>query len=455
VSQIVVKLKRLGISDRLIRRNPLFYGSARRLLAEFDRLDASTQREWRRKRLRRVLGAAAATRYGAGRDAQVSLDAWPILDKGALRDDPEAFLTGSRRMSVAASTSGTSGVPLSLRRSPESVAYEQAVLDWLAASAGIDLRRCRAAVLRGDDIKPPADREPPFWRLANGGSRLIFSSNHLDSKTAPHFVDALREYAPEVILAYPTVLESLCSLVLQRGDLLRAPAVICGSEVLTRNTTEMAREALGARVIDYYGQAERVAFAHGDPERGYRFLPTYSINELRRVDSTDAEADHYEVIGTGLWNLAMPLVRYRTGDHILLRSGSDPQAVADGRETFLGIVGRSGDYLVAPSGARLMGIDHIPRGVPGIVRAQFIQEAVDAVTLLVVPKPDYDDRCGRLLLQHASLKLPPTMRIRLETTAQLARHSSGKIPLVIRKLDDGHAARANGLRHERASHGAG
>jgi hypothetical protein len=34
--------------------------------------------------------------------------------------------------------------------------------------------------LRGDDLKDPADREPPFWQL--GGRRLIFSSNHLTAR---------------------------------------------------------------------------------------------------------------------------------------------------------------------------------------------------------------------------------------------------------------------------------
>ena len=46
----------------------------------------------------------------------------------------------------------------------------------------------------------------------------------------------------------------------------------------------------------------------------------------------------------------MPLVRYRTGDLMRLRAGSDPIAVAYGVEPFLGVVGRTDDYLVAPDG---------------------------------------------------------------------------------------------------------
>jgi phenylacetate-CoA ligase len=381
-----------------------------------------------------VLAAAGRSRYGSRHDVPKYLGDWPILEKDSVREDPAAFMASPRWMTVSASTSGTSGMPLQLRRSVSCVVYEQLVLDRLLAAAGVSPFHCRAAVLRGDDVKAPADRAPPFWQLANGGRRLVFSSNHLDADSIGHFVDALRKYAPDVIFAYPTVLESLCSLMLQRGDRLQIPLTACGSEVLSKATMDLARAALGTRVVGYYGQAERVAWAQGDPENGYRFVATYSVNELRFVEAAD-DADLYEVIGTGLWNRAMPLVRYRTGDQIRLRKGSSVAAVAEGRESFLSVIGRSGDYIVSPSGARLLGIDHIPRNVPHIVRAQFIQESAQAVTLLVVPAPGFDEDSRKLLLKHASIKLPPSMSIRIETTTQLVRNRSGKAPLVVRNVD--------------------
>ena len=431
MATLVAKLKLLGFSDRLIRRNPLFYGGIRRLLEDFERLDTQAQRRWQHERLRRVLAAAGRSAYGRRLGSPQFLGDWPILEKDSIRASPEDFLTLPRWLTVGAATSGTTGTPLQLRRSVSSVAYEQAMLDRLLALGGVSAPHYRAAILRGDDVKHPADRAPPFWRLANGGRRLIFSSNHLDAQSVGHFAQALRRYAPDVIFAYPSVLESLCALLLERGERLRVPLTLCGSEVLSAATSELARTTLATRVIGYYGQAERVAWAQGDPEHGYRFLATYSVNELRFVESAQ-DADIYEIIGTALWNHAMPLVRYRTGDQIRVRRASSPVAVAEGRESFPAIIGRSGDYLVAPSGARLLGIDHIPRNVPHLVRAQFIQEAPHSVKLLVIPAPGFNEECRRLLLQQASLKLPPSMTIRIETTIQLVRNRAGKAPLVIR-----------------------
>lgn len=434
MAHLLAGLKRVGLADRLLRRHPIYYAKARRELEAFERLDAEGRRHWQHQRLRRLLEAAGRSEYGRQVGSPSYLGDWPILEKDAVRERPESFLTGAGWIAAPASTSGTTGTPLKLWRSLSSVAFEQAVLDDLVERTGVGPAACRGAVLRGDDIKSLADRKPPFWRLANGGRRLIFSSNHLDAETVDAFVEALRRYDPQAVFAYPTVLESLCTLMLQRGLTLSVPLTVCGSEVLTRETCELARRALATRVISYYGQAERVAFAAGDPESGYRFLPSYGSIELRFVEAR-GETDLYEVIGTGLWNHAMPLVRYATGDRIRLRPGTSVAAVAEGRESFAEILGRSGDYILAPSGARLLGIDHIPRGVPHVIRAQFIQESADSVTLLVMPAPGFDDTCRQRLLEHARLKLPPSMTLRIQTTDRLVRNRAGKAPLVVRQSD--------------------
>lgn len=428
---LIANLKHLGLSDRFIRRNALWYARPRRLLSEFEQLDVAERRRWRDERVRRILAAAGRTAYGRRVGAPPFLEDWPVLEKEALRESPEAFLARPAWLAVAATTSGTTGTPLCLRRSLSNVAYEQAVLDHLLARAGICPETCRAAVLRGDDVKDPGDREPPYWRLASAGRRLVFSSNHLDRGTVNAFVEALQRFAPDVLFAYPSVLESLCSLMLERGLTLRIKLSACGSEVLTKATAEMAHAALGTRVVGYYGQAERVAWAYGDPHHGFRFLPSYSVNELRFVESC-GELDTYEILGTGLWNTAMPLVRYATGDQIRVYKGTSPQAVADGRERFPEILGRSADYIVSPSGARLIAINHIPRSVPHVVRTQFVQESPSSVRLLVIAAPGFDEGCRKLLLQHARLKMPPSMSIRIETTSALVRNRTGKAPLVVR-----------------------
>lgn len=429
------KLRAQPLGDRLIRRNPLFFPRALRL---FDHLEAASldeRIEWTEHRLQAVLRAAVSTsRYGRSVGSDRLAD-WPVLEKQDVRDDQSAFIGRTRGLGSRASTSGTTGAPLQLVRSGRSVAVEQAAIDRLALMKGVDLATARIVVLRGDDVRTlRADRW--FWKDEIGGRRRTFASNQLTAETLDTFVGALVSFAPDCLLAYPTVLESLSVLLEQQGRELHIPLVMTSSEVLSRPARSLAEKVLNADVIDYYGQAERVSFAYSLIPGVYTFLPGYGVTELMPIESDEERL--FEIVATSLWNLAMPLIRYRTGDLVTLPAApsiSDLQEITYGIKPVSAIVGRSGDFLVSPAGAHLVGIDHIPRDVKNIVRLQFIQEARDVVRILILPTAGFDDQDRRQIETNAARKIPPTMTYSLEVVDSLERTSSGKTPLVIRRVD--------------------
>jgi phenylacetate-CoA ligase len=434
VDSVAVRLKRLRAGDALIRRSPAWYGSATRLFDRLERASLDERRAWTEERLGSVLTAARRSGYGRAIPRTASIDDWPILEKERVRAAPAAFVRGATRIVPHAATSGTTGVPLEVWRSFRSVTVEQAAIDRLLARVGVRFRASKVAVLRGDDIKDPSDRLPPFWISVAGGRRLVFSSNHLSEETVADFAAALDRFEPDVLYAYPTTLESLCRLLQHSGQQLTVPVTLCSSETVPESTWQLATEVLGTSLVDYYGLAERVSFAYAFQPLQYRFLPGYAYNELMPC-GRDGDADVYELVATGLWNLKMPLVRFRTGDLVRLRSGSDPIAVSYGVDSFLGVVGRSEDYLVAPDGARLMGIDHIPRGLGDVARMQVIQERRDAVRIVVVPVDAATGVDAEAIRANAAKKLPPTMSISIEVRPDLERGAAGKVPFVIRRAD--------------------
>jgi phenylacetate-CoA ligase len=434
LSHLAARVKRLRLGDTFVRRNPFVYPGALRL---FDHLEGSSLDErvaWTERRLSAVLAAARGAAYGRSLPVTERVGDWPVLEKEQIRDTPQALRRGRPWVSSPATTSGTTGLPMELWRSFRSLAVEQAAIDRLLIRQGINPRNYRAAILRGDDIKRPTDQSPPFWELVGGGRRLIFSSNHLNARTIDAFAGALDEFRPDVLHAYPTVLESFCLLLRSVvGRQIRIPLTICSSEVLSDQTWDLALAALDTVLLDYYGQAERVAFAYAFEPGAYLLLPGYSHNELVLYDREE-DADLYELIATGLWNLKMPLVRLRTGDLLRVPRGGDLERVRWGVEPFDGIVGRSGDYLIGPDGDRLVGIDHIPRGVSNVVRMQVIQERPDYVRLLVLPGAGFSTQDRAALIANAAKKLPSTMRVTVETTTELERTSGNKAPFVIRRI---------------------
>jgi phenylacetate-coenzyme A ligase PaaK-like adenylate-forming protein len=222
----------------------------------------------------------------------------------------------------------------------------------------------------------------------------------------------------------------LCLLLGARR--LVVPLTLTSSEVLPERSRRLAEDVLGTRVVDLYGQAERVAFASSSGD-GYTFLPGYSYLELVPAEGSDGET--FEIVGTSLWNLAMPLVRYRTGDLVTLHTPLTEDVLDEvryGLRPVSRIAGRSDDFLVGPDGARLVGIDHIPRGVGNVVRVQIVQEDRDVV-IRVLAKPGFGAGDALQLEANARRKLPPGIRWSIEVVDTLERSSNGKTPFVIRR----------------------
>lgn len=432
---LTTKLKALRLGDVAIRRNPLFYARARRELRALERADLAARREWTRARLARALAHARRTRYAMRIRAGSDLASWPLLDKTSVVRDPGAYLCGARLMAAKASTGGTSGEPLPLVRSLGSVAFEQACIDRMLEGLGARPRQARIAILRGDSIKDPADFAPPYWAYAAGGSRLMLSSFHLNAGTVHAYADVLERYAPDVLWAHPNTIDALCVQLERAGRSLALPCALTSSEVLRPQVWRFISGILGCRLVDYYGQAERVAFAYACAPGEYRFLPGYSHVELLPADDEGGEV-LYEIVGTSLWNSAMPLVRYRTGDLVRLPAAwgaAELEEVALGVRAFGGILGRDGDFLLSPEGTRLISPNHFLREVPHLSRVQVIQETACEVRIRVLATERFSAADQAELLRNVRKKVPPSMRVSIERVEALERTARGKTPFVIHR----------------------
>ena len=389
VTHIAARVKQRRVGDVLVRRNPIAYRRARRRFDGLDRASLDERRAWTERRLRVVLAAAGETVYGRRTGAPKSLEDWPVLEKEVVRTDPTAFVRGSLRVASTAATSGTTGVPLRLWRSLSS--WRTSKPRSTASSREL---ACRSLTTAPPSCAPTTSKTRETGSRRTGSSPAAGTSRPLvdppDGDTVTQFADAVEDFQPDVLQVYPSVLESFCRLLNEAGRLLRVPVTACSSETMTSSTWSAARQTLHTTVVDYYGLAERVAFAYAFDPGSYWFLPGYSSTSFIRSRVT-AIRDVYEVVATGLSNLKMPLVRFRTGDVIQLDEGSDPNEVTYGVVPFAEVVGRTGDFLVAPDGATLIGMNHLPRGVGNVVRMQLIQERADLVRLLVVPTEGFTE----------------------------------------------------------------
>lgn len=434
MSGLIKRLKRMRLGD-VLRRNPLFYDEAMRVLRRLQGADLAQRRDWTSERLSKVLRAARRSAYGRQVRGSATLETWPLLAQQQVRADPNAFYCGPRWLAVPAHTGGTSGAPLTLLRSANVIAFEQAFIDFVTHDATGLSADTRCAVLHTEAIKDPNDFHPPYWIFAAGGKRLVCSAGHLTADTIAAYAQALREFRPPVLFAYPTSLEALCLLLRKAGEKVHIPHVACSSEMLHPHVWTLARDTLGCTVLDWYGQAERVARASATEPGQYRFVPGYAHVELVQVDARE-DRKIYEIIGTSLWNQSMTLVRYRTGDLVHLPAQWGPaelEEVVFGVRSFDGVTGRDSDILLTPEGVKLTGLSHFYRDVPHIARVQIIQEQLDSVRLLVQQLPGYSQRDTDRLLHNVRLKVPASMAVAIQSVEDLERTALGKTPFVIHR----------------------
>jgi len=443
--------KKHTLGQSLIRRNPYYYEPARENILELEAVDLPRRRAWAERQVARTLALARGTEYGKSVRGGETLASWPLLEKEPLRHGLQSFTTGIDWLSATATTGGTSGVPLKVLRSLQAIVFEQASIDRLIELAGADVRTDRTAILRGDNPRDIEISPNPDCEYINGGRMLTMSANAVTLTSAEHVADTLEKFAPRLLCAYPTALETLCRYLHHSGRRLTIPAVVTSSEVFRPDAWWLTERMLNARVVDYYGQAERVAFAYALAPREYRFSPAYSYVEFIPYDGKAPRgASHrlYEVVGTTYWNSVLPLVRYRTGDLVCFPAswGKDELSeVALGIRPFTGVLGRQQEVLLCPESVRITGIGSMPREVRNVIRLQVVQENFDEARIFVLPTEDFCKQDADNLLLNALERVPGECKVTVETADRLERTPRGKTPLISHRPPVHDALRRHGI----------
>jgi phenylacetate-CoA ligase len=430
--KLVGLIKSFRKLNDLLRYNPILYPRIAATIRTIEQTNAYNRYSAIRPLLSNALKNAQHTPYGKEKDR--TLDHWPILQKAEVKANASHFQT-RQWLTVPAATSGSSGVPLQLKRSLKNIAAEQAFLDALLSGSAPPLRQARTAVLRGNTVKDPADQQPPFGVYQNE-SNLVLSLFHLNERSAGWFISELEKFRPEVLWVYPTGGDFLASQCLQRNVKLNIPIVLSSSEVLAPESWERLRKAFGGNIVDYYGQAERVCLSYQHQPNEAWFHPAYGFVELFPDEAELGDGlRRAKIVATGYWNDKMPLVRYDTGDYAAYPAhytDDDLLLVALGLKPFARIIGREGDFIVTPGGERIQALGQISSGVRHLRRVQFIQHQPEQVEVRLDVEPAFGETERRPLLKHARTKIPPSIKLTLVTDQPLEVTHSGKTPFVIR-----------------------
>lgn len=322
-------------------------------------------------------------------------------------------------------TSGTTNAPMPVYRSLSSVIFDELSLrsHWYAQGVSFNPK---IATLRGDNLFPGDYEGDVYWQVMPFSRRLIMSSFHLSPRTVSKYITELERYKPEVILAYPSVINTLSRLAKEfdwKPDW--KVFVFTSGETFPASDQRQVRDVF-PELYDHYGQAERVARLQQCREGKYHVVNWYSYVEFEK------EGGSFKVLGTNFRNKSMPLYRYDCGDLVKGR-GDKPCPCGLPSPYFDEVLGRSSNEIVLESGVRIgpAAMSLLFYGVDNVFEAQVVQ--LKNKDLLVKYSTFSGEACedAEKALREAFFQRFGNVQLIMQYSNELQRNSSGKLPPII------------------------
>jgi len=360
----------------------------------------------------------------------------PFLTKEIVRTRYAELVSedADRRRPRRSASSGTTGTPLVTLRDQNSIEFEQASLWRHWGIGGLPLFGRRAS-LRGHPVVPPNQTTPPFWRRNLAENQLVMSGFHLSFDAGPSFAAAIQDFGARAVEALPASAYFLAESMLAHGVRLDLDLVLTGSEPIYPMHREVMERAFGCKVFDFYGISERVAFGmECDRHTGLHMAPEYGI-----VEFVDPRFQHEEgireVVGTGLNNYAMPLIRYRTEDFtrpvdLECPCGRKMPLVAPFETRVTGM-------LVTPNG-RVMAyalVNYAFMGLENIRKSQIVQESPEDVVVRIVAGGEFSDTDRRSVIERLEQLMGEGTHVDVELVDDIPREPSGKYRWIVSKVN--------------------
>ena len=396
----------------------------------FDTLKAATRQIPRYRPIR--------VNFNVGNVRQVLAERFPIIGRAELLGGAGEFFPkagATYPWTAVGRTSGTSGTPLKVYRSLDSVLWENAFIERQFRWGGYQPGMPRA-YLRGDTVVPINKSAPPYWFHNRYNNQLVLSSRHLREPCVDALIGELERFAPFMLQAYPSTAYELALLLEKRNTSLKIPFVFTASEPLYPHQRQLIEERLGACVMEYYGMAERVAYA-SECERGNLHVNTdYSYVEIVDEEGDPTSGDGY-IVGTTFHNTVMPLVRYRVSDRTRWRNESCPC----GRTYPLiePVTGKFEDTLYGARGQRISPsvVTFIFKSLDGIQRSQVAQVGASEWEIRVVPAAGYGQTQRNRLVQNVRELVDPDLNVTVREVDDIARTSAHKYRWIVNEYSRG------------------
>ncbi|CAK8725044.1 Phenylacetate--CoA ligase family protein [Candidatus Electrothrix aarhusensis] len=364
-----------------------------------------------------------------------NLDTIPFIDKNILRNNQQQLIADTVEAGVTKKTTGGStGAPVTIAKSKDAMAQELAAA-WRGFSwAGINI----------------GDKQGKFWGVPHSPkekrrAKLIdfvcnryrcsaFSFNEQDLEK---YYLKLKRFRPRYFYGYVSMLIQFANFIKKNGlDLpCSLQCIITTAEVLSESDRKLLHDVFRCKVYNEYGCGEIGTIAHECEEGNLHINDENIIIEVVNAEGAPLKPGKLgEIVVTELNNFSMPLIRYRLADYGMLST----KKCSCGRELKVleKVAGREYDFLVNSKGQRFHGefflyiIEDIKNMGALLHGVQFVQNAIDQLTINIVPHGELDKTFKKIIVNQIHKDFDPKIQVDIIEVNQIHRENSGKLRVI-------------------------
>jgi phenylacetate-CoA ligase len=313
----------------------------------------------------------------------------PPVSKQDICENHQDFITRGLEESKMPSsfTSGSTGIPLKICYDHFTLNFHYALGRYIFSECGVKPNDRFVTIWgRAQSIA----WSKPYTKIFERFNEILVPAFFEEDK----LVNVLRKINPDVICTFPSILTLLANMDVSG---ITPRLIFTQGETVTQHCRDSVKKAFNLEIFDTYGSVEFEFLAFECEEH----WGLHMITDGTYIEFIDENGDYVspgeegEIIVTGLYNRAMPLIRYRIGDVGIPTDEKCPC----GRSLPLikSIQGRSNDYLVLHSGRKISYMNfydafykEMEKNVFCISQFQIVQESMDKIFFKVVKGRNFD-----------------------------------------------------------------
>lgn len=343
----------------------------------------------------------------------------PALDKETLRKNFKSLQAVNIRKfkPQLCRTSGTSGEPVEFYQDKPSnileFCYYWRYWSWAGYRLGMPFAEFTLRHFLDKGMKDISDRSAIT-------GRLMLNPAQLSHEKINDFVSAIKNHKALFLKGSPSSIFTFANLLKNKGcNNLCFRAVFTAGEILFPYQRKRIEDTFHCKIFDSYGHMERAVAICQCPLGRYHVNSDYGILEIeedKKLSSTGTMAGR--VIGTSLYNFAMPLIRYKIDDIVEVRADKSRCECGRGLPICENIIGRAQDIIVTPDGRMLSNVFILFDILEGALWAQIIQEDVSKLKIKIIKGDNFSANSEQEFLRRLKEMMGDKAQLEIEHPPQ-------------------------------------